>query len=89
RTVDLIKQKCSSAVIALGSNNKGKALLVLGLTDDLCSRGLDASKIVIETAGSISGSGGGRKDFAQAGGSDPKGFPQVFKKIESVIAGSI
>ncbi len=84
-TVDLIKQKDVNTVISLGANNSGKALLVMGITPDLAQKGLDASKLIINMAEQIGGSGGGRKDFAQAGGSHPENLPKAFAALREMI----
>ncbi len=85
KNVDLIKEKTSNAVIALGSIAKGRALLVMGLTQDLCQKGMDASKLIRDIATIIGGSGGGRKDFAQAGGGKPENFAKAFEELKSII----
>ncbi|MFC1593698.1 alanine--tRNA ligase [Candidatus Omnitrophota bacterium] len=67
--VDLIKRTTKkSTVIAMGSVKDKKAMLVVGLTDDVIKKGLDASDLIKEMASCVAGTGGGRKDFAQAGG---------------------
>ena len=83
--VDLIKEKTDNSVIALGSNEKGRALLVLGVTEDLCQKGMDASKLIKEISGIIGGSGGGRADFAQAGGNNPGNFEMAFLELKDVL----
>jgi alanyl-tRNA synthetase len=87
RTVDLIKQKTGNAIIALGSKDKDRALLVMGITPELVQRGLDATKLIVEVSQLIGGSGGGRKDFAQAGGNKPQNFPAAFEKLKEIIRG--
>jgi alanyl-tRNA synthetase len=82
---DMIKEKLSPGVIVLGSGNAGKASLVIGLTQDLCAKGLSAKDMIIQVASIIGGSGGGRADFAQAGGSAPENFTLVFDKIKDII----
>jgi alanyl-tRNA synthetase len=83
--VDLIKQKVSAAVIVLASASQGRALLVIGLTQDLVNKGMDASLLVGKIAAFIGGSGGGRKDFAQAGGNNPAGLDAAFAELRSII----
>jgi alanyl-tRNA synthetase len=87
KTIDLIKEKAGNSVIALGSKLQGRALLVMGITEDLCSKGLDASKLITDVASEIGGSGGGRKDFAQAGGNRPENFDAAFQKLKNIIGG--
>ncbi len=85
--MDILKAKAQFSVIALGSFDEAgkKAFLVLGVTPDLFSKGLDALEILKEAAILIKGKGGGRKDFAQAGGSEPGNFNLAFEKIEGII----
>ena len=85
KTMDLIKQNVDDSIIALGSSNQGRAFLVVGITTNLCQKGLDASRLISQVAQLIGGSGGGRKDFAQAGGNKPENFPQAFEKLKDII----
>jgi alanyl-tRNA synthetase len=82
---DMIKGKLSQAIIALGSQDGGRAFLVVGVTADLCAKGLSAKNIILQAAPLISGSGGGREDFAQAGGNAPENFALAFDKIKDII----
>ncbi len=82
---DMIKEKLGSGVVALGVQDNQKASLVIGLTQDLCVKGLNAKEIIAQVAPIIGGSGGGRPDFAQAGGSKPENFMLVFDKLRDII----
>jgi len=86
KTVDLIKQKTDNSIIALGSTYAGRALLVMGITSDLCQKEMDAARLILEPAKMIGGSGGGRKDFAQAGGNKPENFEKAFQELRNIIA---
>jgi alanyl-tRNA synthetase len=69
--VDQLKSKLGSAIIVLGSAaGEDKVTLVAGVTDDLTSR-VRAGEIVNHVAKQVGGKGGGRADFAQAGGTQP------------------
>ncbi len=68
--VDRLRTKAKSAVICFGWVDEGKVLLLTGVTDDLTKK-VEAGKLVGEMAKVVGGKGGGRKDMAQAGGSDP------------------
>jgi alanyl-tRNA synthetase len=83
--VDGLKQKLGSAIVALGAASQGQAFLVLGVTSDLCAKGIDAGKLIRQLAPLIGGSGGGRQDFAQAGGNKPEGFAQLFAELRGII----
>jgi alanyl-tRNA synthetase len=68
--VDQLKTKLGSGVIVLGSADAdGKATLVVGVTADLTSA-VKAGEIAAAAAAKVGGKGGGRPDFAQAGGPD-------------------
>jgi len=88
RTVDLIKGKVNTnAFIAIGSgNNIDNVFLIFGATADLCARGIDAVKLIKEVAPEIGGSGGGRKDFAQAGGNQPQNLEAALKKLKTLLS---
>jgi alanyl-tRNA synthetase len=68
--VDQLKERLTSAVIVLASvGEDARIVLVAGVTSDLVTR-IKAGEIVGEVAKQVGGRGGGRADFAQAGGSD-------------------
>ncbi|TAM43186.1 hypothetical protein EPN54_00590, partial [bacterium] len=84
---DQIKKELRLGVIVLGSqdNEQKRANLVIVLTQDLLSRGLDAGALIRQVAPVIGGSGGGRRDFAQAGGTKPENFILAFDKLKDII----
>ena len=84
---DKIKEKLSNVVIVLGSadQEQKKAFLVIAVTPDLLSRGMDAGVLIRQVASMIGGSGGGRQDFAQAGGTHPENFTLAFEKLRDII----
>jgi alanyl-tRNA synthetase len=71
--------------VVLGAKDGLKASLVVALSVDVCAKGLSAKKMVQEAAALIGGSGGGRDDFAQAGGNAPEKFGLAFDKIKDII----
>ena len=67
---DAVKKEIGSGVVAVVAVNEGKAALVVGVTDDLAKR-YSAVDLVRAGAAEVGGSGGGgRPEFAQAGGPD-------------------
>jgi alanyl-tRNA synthetase len=66
-TADALKQKLGSAVVILGARAGDKSLLVVSVTKDLAGR-VPADRLIRDIAPLIGGGGGGRPDFAQAGG---------------------
>ncbi|MDP2941398.1 MAG: alanine--tRNA ligase [Candidatus Omnitrophota bacterium] len=83
--VDLARKKVNSSVIAFGSSAGGRASLVIGLSADLIGKGLDAAALIKQVAPLIGGSGGGRQDFAQAGGNKPENFPEAFAELRKLV----
>jgi alanyl-tRNA synthetase len=82
---DRLRQKYSSAVVALGSDlGDNKAALLVAVTPDLAVR-IKAGEIVKQLAPMIGGSGGGRSDFAQAGGRDASRLDQVLERVISLV----
>ena len=64
---DSLKQKIGSGVIILGGKTGDKVFLVSAVTKDLINR-ISAVDIIQKIAPLVGGGGGGRPDFAQAGG---------------------
>ena len=58
----------------------------MSVTKDLTSR-IQAGRIVKEIAPIVGGGGGGRPDFAEAGGKDPSKIDELIAKAPDVIAG--
>ncbi len=84
---DKVKAELKQGVIALGSqdNEQKKAYLVIAVTQDLLSKGMDAGALIRKIAPLIGGSGGGRPDFAQAGGSKPENLEEAMEELRKVI----
>ncbi len=72
-TVDKLKDKLKSAVILLGVIEGDKVQLAVGVTNDLTGK-VKAGELVNIAAQQVGGKGGGRPDFAMAGGSQPSGL---------------
>jgi alanyl-tRNA synthetase len=88
KTVDLLKQKLDNAVILLGADpgTGDKAFLVGGVVGSSAAH-FDMSALIKEIAPIIGGSGGGRKDFAQAGGNNPAKLEEALAKLREIIKG--
>ena len=82
--VDDQKNRLKSAIIAIGAAEGEKAILAVGVTDDL-SKKFAAGKIVKEMAAIVGGGGGGRPDFAQAGGKKPEKLDDAISAVASII----
>jgi alanyl-tRNA synthetase len=83
--VDDMKAKLGSSVIVLGSVQDGKVVLVAGVSDDLKGR-VAAGDIVGAVAAQVGGRGGGRADFAQAGGTQPDKLKEALASVEALVS---
>ncbi len=83
--VDQLKTKLGSSVIVLGTIQDGKVVLVAGVSADLVGK-VKAGDIVGAVASQVGGKGGGRPDFAQAGGNQPENLDPALAGVESLIA---
>jgi alanyl-tRNA synthetase len=59
-------------------------VLVAGVTPDLVSR-VKAGELVAAIAAQVGGRGGGRADFAQAGGTDPAALTAALASVENFV----
>jgi alanyl-tRNA synthetase len=82
--IDQLKAKIGSGIILLGSQSQDKVSLVMGVTADLTRR-FNANDLVKKIAIHIRGTGGGRPDFAQAGGTDSEKLDEALKAIDDLI----
>jgi alanyl-tRNA synthetase len=63
-----------------------KAMLLCMVTKDLTGK-YNAGDIVKEIAPIVGGSGGGRPDMAQAGGTQPENIDKALKKVRDLLKG--
>ena len=82
---DQLKEKLKSGIVVLGSANGPKAFLIVVVTKDLTDR-FHAGNIIKQIAATVGGSGGGRPDMAQAGGTQPDKLDEALQKAHTVIA---
>jgi alanyl-tRNA synthetase len=82
--VDKLKSKLGSSVIVLATVQEGKVVLVVGVSADLLTR-MKAGEIAGAVAAQVGGKGGGRADFAQAGGTQPENLGKALAEVESLI----
>jgi alanyl-tRNA synthetase len=83
---DRIRDRLRSGIVVLGAAADSKAMLVVTVTKDLTSR-YSANDIVKRLAETVGGTGGGRPDMAQAGGSRPEGLAQALdpERVKEIV----
>ena len=79
--VDRMKDKLGTAIVVLGSATEdGKVRLAAGVTKDVMDR-VRAGDLVNSVAVQVGGKGGGRPDFAQAGGNNPAALNEALASV--------
>jgi alanyl-tRNA synthetase len=83
--VDSYKDKLKTAVVVLGSIDDGKVLLAAGVTKNATDR-IRAGDVIKPVAEQVGGRGGGRPDFAQAGGTDVAALDSALKSVVAWVS---
>ncbi len=85
KLVDKGKKDLGAGIVVVFANKDDKVGLAVGVTDNLTSE-FDAVQFVKVGSEIIGGKGGGgRKDFAQAGGQDQSKIEEAFEKLKSLV----
>ena len=82
---DQLRDKLGSGVVVLGGVDGKKVVLLAAVTADLTDR-IQAGNIIREIAPIVGGGGGGRPDFAQAGGKDPAKLDEALARVPEILA---
>jgi alanyl-tRNA synthetase len=72
----------------LGARSEGKATILVSVHPDAVSK-LHAGKLVKELAAIVGGGGGGRPDFAQAGGKSPELLGEALERAPKLVAAAL
>ncbi|HKI01943.1 MAG TPA: alanine--tRNA ligase [Thermoanaerobaculia bacterium] len=81
---DNLRSKLGSGVVVIGTRSDGNVSLVAAVSKDLTSR-VKAGELVKRLSAIVGGGGGGRADFAQAGGKDPEKLPDALASVEAAV----
>jgi alanyl-tRNA synthetase len=81
---DSLKVQIKTGVVILASESDGKVQIVVAVTPDLVGR-IKAGQIVKEIAPMVGGGGGGRPDFAEAGGKQPEKIDEMLEQSARVV----
>jgi alanyl-tRNA synthetase len=85
KLVDKGKRELSEGIVIVFATKDDKVGIAVGVTDTLTDK-FDAVKFVKTGSEIIGGQGGGgRKDFAQAGGQDKSKINEAFEKLKTLI----
>jgi alanyl-tRNA synthetase len=81
---DSLKSSIKSGVVVIAAASDGKVQIVVAVTPDLTAR-IKAGQVVKELAPIVGGGGGGRPDFAEAGGRQPEKIDEMLERSAGVV----
>ena len=81
---DSLRDRLGRGIVVLASENEGKVALVVSVSKDLVGR-VHAGKVVKAIAPIVGGGGGGRPDFAEAGGRQPAKIDALLAESRTVV----
>jgi alanyl-tRNA synthetase len=82
-----LRDKLGDSIVLVGSEHEGKAQLVLTVAKPLLGR-YKAGELIRGVAQIVGGSGGGRPDMAQAGGTEPGKLDEAIASLYAGLASS-
>jgi alanyl-tRNA synthetase len=82
--VDQHRGQIKSGVVVLAAPGDGKVSIVVGVTPDLTKK-VPAGQVVKQLAPIVGGGGGGRPDFAEAGGKDASKIGEMLAASRGVV----
>lgn len=81
---DLLNRVSSGALLIVSSDGE-RCHLLIKLSEDLVATGIKAGELIKEVAAKVGGSGGGKPDSAQAGGTDISKIPEAIETFKQLI----
>jgi alanyl-tRNA synthetase len=81
---DSLRDQLGSGIVVLASEQDGKVALLVSVTKDLTSR-VQAGTLIRELAPIVGGGGGGRPDFAEAGGRDAVRIDELLSRTPRIV----
>ena len=85
KLADSVVDKLRSCVVVLAGVADGRIMFVCKVTPDLASKGFHAGNMIKEVAKIAGGGGGGKPEFAQAGGKDVSKVKDALEKALQLI----
>jgi alanyl-tRNA synthetase len=81
---DSLRDRLGRGVVVLAADHEGKVSLLVAVTKDLTDR-ITAGQLVKALAPIVGGGGGGRADFAEAGGKDPSKIDDMLARARELV----
>ena len=85
---DSLRDRLKRGVVVLAAENDGKVQLLVSVSKDLTDR-VKAGNLVKELAPIVGGGGGGRPDFAEAGGKDASKIDALLARARELVASAL
>ena len=85
---DSLRDRLKRGVVVLAAEQDGKVQLLVSVTKDLTDR-VKAGALVKELAPIVGGGGGGRPDFAEAGGKDPTRIDEMLSRARELVSAAL
>jgi alanyl-tRNA synthetase len=85
---DSLRDRLKRGVVVLAAESDGKVHLLISVTKDLTDR-VKAGSLVKELAPIVGGGGGGRPEFAEAGGKDASRIDAMLDKARELVASAL
>jgi alanyl-tRNA synthetase len=77
--------KIPNTILLLALEHEGKCQMLLKTSEVHVKKGIHAPELIHHLAPFIEGTGGGKGTSAQAGGANPQGIEQAFKKFKQLL----
>ncbi len=85
---DSLRDRLGRGVVVLAGEHEGKVQLLVSVTKDLTDR-IKAGQLVKELAPIVGGGGGGRPDFAEAGGKDASQIDALLSRAQQLVTSAL
>jgi alanyl-tRNA synthetase len=85
---DSLRDRVGRGVVILAGEHDGKVQLLVSVTKDLTDR-VKAGQLVKELAPIVGGGGGGRPDFAEAGGKDASQIDALLSRARELVTAAL
>ena len=85
---DSLRDRLKRGVVVIAAESEGKVSLLVAVTKDLTDK-VKAGALVKELAPIVGGGGGGRPDFAEAGGKDASKIGDLLAKAKELVTAAL
>jgi alanyl-tRNA synthetase len=82
---DFLRDKLQSGIVVLGAVSADRPIFIATVTPDLVAKGYNAGDIIKKVSQVAGGGGGGKANFAQAGGKDKNKLDEALRLVKSLI----